>query len=132
MSTHRTSWGPDAEARVEYLIGSLLRAGVVCAAAVALLGGVLFLTRHGLEPASYGVFHGEPQGLRTVRGVLREAATFSGRGLTQLGLLLLVATPVARVLFTLVAFARARDRRYVVVTGIVLAVLLFSLVGRQP
>lgn len=132
MSTSRTSWGPEAEAHVEYLIGTLLRVGVVCAAAVALLGGAVFLTRHGLEPASYGVFRGEPQDLRTVRGVLRDAATFSGRGLTQLGLLLLVATPVARVFFTLVAFARAGDRRYVVVTGIVLAVLLFSLVGRQP
>jgi len=131
VSTSR-SWGADAEERLEHLIGTLLRAGVVCAAAVALTGGAVFLARHGSEPASYGVFHGEPQGLRTVRGVLREAVTLSGRGLTQLGLLLLIATPVARVVFTLVAFARAGDRRYVVVTGIVLAVLLFSLVGRQP
>jgi len=132
MIASRASWGPEAEERLERLIGTLLRVGVVSAAAVALLGGVVFLARHGAEPASYGVFHGEPQDLRTVRGVLQEAESLSGRGLTQLGLLLLIATPVARVVFTLVAFARAGDRRYVVVTGIVLAALLFSLVGRRP
>jgi uncharacterized membrane protein len=132
MIASRTSWGPEGEERLEHLIGTLLRAGVVCAAAVALLGGVVFLARHGSEPASYNVFHGEPQDLRTVPGVVREALTLRGRGLAQLGLLLLIATPVARVVFTLVAFARAGDRRYVVVTGIVLAALLFSLVGRQP
>jgi len=128
----RASWEPDAEERLERFIGTLLRTGVVSAAVVALLGGVVFLARHGAEPASYSVFHGEPQDLRNVRGVVREAMTLRGRGLAQLGLLLLIATPVARVIFTLLAFARAGDRRYVVVTGIVLATLLFSLVGRRP
>jgi uncharacterized membrane protein len=47
----------------------------------------------------------------------------------QLGLLLLIATPVARVAMSLVAFILQRDRVYVVVTLIVLAVLIFSLTG---
>jgi uncharacterized membrane protein len=48
--------------------------------------------------------------------------------IVQLGLLLLIATPVARVAFTLVAFVLQRDRTYVVVTSIVLALLLYGLV----
>ena len=47
----------------------------------------------------------------------------------QLGLLVLIATPIARVAFSLVAFALQRDRIYVIVTLIVLAVLLYSLTG---
>ena len=110
-------------------IGFLLRAGVLCAAAVAVLGGALFLARHGSEPATYGVFHGEPQDLRSVGGVLGDVLMLRGRAIIQLGLLLLVATPVARVALTLVAFARQGDRRYVVIASLVLALLLFSLGG---
>jgi len=49
--------------------------------------------------------------------------------LIQLGLLLLIATPVARVAFSVVAFAMQRDRLYVAVALIVLAVLMYSLMG---
>ena len=53
-------------------------------------------------------------------------------GLIQLGLLLLVATPVARVVFSVFAFARQHDLTYVVLTMMVLAVLIYSLVGWHP
>jgi uncharacterized membrane protein len=49
----------------------------------------------------------------------------------QLGLLLLIATPVARVAFSVFAFALQRDRLYVVVTLAVLGVLAFSMTGGQ-
>jgi uncharacterized membrane protein len=49
--------------------------------------------------------------------------------LIQLGLLLLIATPVARVAFSVAVFAMQRDRLYVVVALIVLAVLMYSLTG---
>ena len=44
-----------------------------------------------------------------------------------MGLLLLIATPVARVAFSVAAFAEQRDRLYVVVTSIVLLLLIYSL-----
>ena len=62
-------------------------------------------------------------------GVLRDAVELSGRGIIQLGLLFLIATPVARVIFSIWGFAAERDRMYVVFTVIVLAILIFSLVG---
>jgi uncharacterized membrane protein len=67
--------------------------------------------------------------LRTFSGILADATAFRGRGIIQLGLLLLIATPVARVAFSVVAFALERERLYVIVTLAVLAVLLFSLAG---
>ena len=113
--------------RVDEIIGNLLRSGVILAAAVVLLGGGLYLTQHGLTVPDYRVFHGEPADLRGVSGIVRDALALDGRGLIQLGLLLLLATPVARVTVSVLAFALQRDRTYVVVTLIVLAILLYSL-----
>jgi uncharacterized membrane protein len=64
-------------------------------------------------------------------GIVRDALTLRGRGIIQLGLLLLIATPVARVAFSVAAFAFQRDRLYVVVTLVVLAILLYSLTSGQ-
>jgi uncharacterized membrane protein len=116
--------------QVESIIGNLLRWGVMVAAAVVLAGAVVYLCRHGAEHPSYQVFRGEPTDLKTVWGIWRQTLTGHGRGLIQLGLLLLVATPIARVAFSLVAFLRQRDRLYVVVTMLVLSVLLYSLLGK--
>ncbi len=115
--------------RVEEMIGNLLRVGVTLAAAVVLLGEVVYLARHGVAAPQYHVFKGQPADLRTLSGILKGALTFRGRHLIQLGLLLLIATPLARVAFSVAAFALQRDRLYVVVTFVVLAVLVYSLAG---
>src|SRR5262249_10091622 len=111
----------------DQFIGNLLRAGVIIAATVAVVGGVLYLAQHALVPADFREFRGEPSDLRSVRGIFDGAAALRSLSVIQLGLVLLIATPVARVAFALVAFALQRDRVYVVVTTIVLALLLFSL-----
>lgn len=117
--------------RVELIIGDLLRAGVVLAAVVVVAGAIIYLLRHGNALPHYRVFQGEPADLRSVSGILADALALRGRGVIQLGLLLLIATPVARVAFSVVAFALQRDRMYVVVTLIVLGVLIFSLTGTR-
>lgn len=118
-----------SDQNVEEWIGNLLRAGVTLAAAVVLFGACVYLVRHGQGAPQYHVFVGEPTDLRTISGIMKDVLAFKGRGLIQLGLLLLIATPVARVAFSVVAFAIQRDRLYVVVTLIVLAILTYSLLG---
>jgi len=120
------SW---TEERVERLLGNVLRAGVLLSALVVVIGGVAHLAGHGTEPADYGAFTGEPAGLTGARAVVRTALSLSGAGIIQLGLLILIATPVARVAFAVAAFARGRDWLYVVVSLIVLAVLVAALTG---
>lgn len=115
------------DARLENLLGNLLRLGVLVAATVVLAGGVVFLARHGGEPPPYHVFRGEPSDLRSVGGIIGDVSDVRGRGLIQFGLLLLIATPVARVVLSAAIFTAERDRRYVVFTLIVLAVLVYSL-----
>jgi len=119
----------DAEKRMDEIIGRLLRAGVILAAAFVMAGGVVFLARHPMPVTNYHVFQGEPEQLRTVPGISHEALTFHGRGLIQLGLLILIATPIARVAFSVVAFLYQRDWTYVLVTLIVLGLLVYSLLG---
>jgi len=80
----------------------------------------------------YGSFHSEPAELRRIPGILADALALRGRGIIQLGLLLLIATPVARVVCAMAAFALQRDWLYVSVTVIVLSVLVYSLLGGHP
>ncbi len=122
---------PWRDRRIEIILGNLLRTGVLVSAAVVLLGASIYLSRHAHEPADYRVFRGEPSEYRTIRGVIQSVIVGRGRGqgLIQLGLLLLIATPIARVAFSVVGFAIERDRLYVVFTLIVLAVLLYSFLG---
>ena len=126
MARQTRQW-PDQY--VDELIGNLLRAGVTLAAAMVFFGGAVYLVRHGLGAPHYQVFVGQPADLRSVSGIVRDALALRGRGLIQLGLLLLIATPVARVAFSAAAFAMQRDRLYVVVALIVFAVLTYSLMG---
>jgi uncharacterized membrane protein len=121
-----------SDERIDQVIGNLLRTGVILATTVVLVGGIVYLIRHGsapwTEPVDYRKFQAgaEPR-LGTIPGVIQLALSGSGRGIIQLGLLLLIATPVARVVFSAIAFAVQRDKTYVIVTLIVLSVLIFSL-----
>ena len=118
-----------SDQRMDEIMGGLLRTGVVLAAAIVLVGGGVYLTRHRVPVTDYRVFQGEPGDLRSVSGIFHEALEFHGRGLIQLGLLVLIATPVARVAFSFFAFLYERDWTYVLVTLFVLGLLVYSLFG---
>lgn len=128
-SDRRPHW---TEYEVELLLGRLLQWGVGVAAVVVLIGGAVYLARHGGERPHYGAFVGEPANLRGVLGIAGSAADRSGRGLIQLGLLVLIATPVARVAGSLLVFVRNRDGLYVALSLFVLVLLLASLAGLTP
>jgi uncharacterized membrane protein len=124
MQTKQSHWTDE---RIERVISILLRIGVVSASAIVLAGGVHYLFQYGLVVPHYQVFRGEPLHLRSVSGILATALTLESRGIIQLGLLVLVLTPIARVVFSVAAFGIQRDRLYASVTLIVLVVLLFNL-----
>jgi uncharacterized membrane protein len=125
----KISSGSWTDQRIETIIGNLLRSGVLLSALVVLLGSFVYLRQQGHVPAHYGIFRGEPSDMRSVRGIAADALAGQGAGIIQLGLLLLIATPFARVVFSVFAFAAQRDALYVLLTIIVLAVLTFSLSG---
>jgi len=113
--------------RLDIALGRLLQTGVILAAAVVLAGGIVYLIRHGGSRPEYRSFISEPKTYRDISAMLRAGFNGSGRAIIQLGLLLLIATPVARVAWSVYAFFRERDNVYVVATVIVLSLLMFSI-----
>ncbi len=114
---------------IERMVSVLLRTGVLLAGSVVLAGGIYYLARHGNETVDYRTFHGQPSIDRIVGEIVRGAIQLRGRSIIQLGILLLIATPIARVAFSLVGFALEGDRKYVAITSIVLGILLYSLIS---
>ena len=121
---------PLSDQQVDEIIGGLLRYGVTLAAGVVAAAGIWYLIQYGMSAPGYHVFRGEPEYLRHLPGILSGIPGFHCRRMMQLGLVMLIATPVARVAFSVVAFALQRDKAYVVITLIVLAVLMLSLTGK--
>lgn len=110
--------------RLSDRLGTLLLIGVALAATFLLAGVVVAAAQSGgsaFSPSSLGPIRFDPSGL---------AAEGEAGELIAVGLVLLVATPVARVLLSLEAFARARETDYVLLLVLVLAILgVSALVG---
>jgi uncharacterized membrane protein len=119
---------PDDHA-VDQTIGHLLRFGMYLAATVILIGGVMFLHAHARERPDYHTFRLLPASLRSPAGIVRTAFHGDAMGVMALGMILLIATPIARVVFSVFAFAVRRDKLYVAISAIVLCVLLYSLLA---
>ncbi|MBD2560155.1 MULTISPECIES: DUF1634 domain-containing protein [Nostoc] len=119
----------SSEQQLKYLLSNFLKYGVLIASSVVLLGGILYLIHHGAEPAGYHFFQGEPSEFSSPVGVVKAVLSGSDRGIIQLGLLLLIATPIVRVFISLLAFLLQREYIYVIVTLLVLSSLIYSLVG---
>ena len=113
--------------RIEVMMGRLLQVGVLIASAVVLIGGFLYLRAHAGEVKDYRTFASEPSSLRHPVELFRLLMTGDPAAVVQLGVLLLIATPIARVVFAAIGFAAERDRLYVAISLAVLAVLIFGL-----
>jgi len=127
--SRKRSW---TDQQVEQMVGNLLRAGVMLSACVVASGAVVYLARHGDEQPHYKTFQSEPKTLHSVPLTIHDALAGHGRGIIQLGLLLLIATPIARVVMSAFAFSRQQDWLYVTVSLIVLTFLTFGLLGLTP
>ncbi len=114
---------------IEGMVVNLLRAGVILAGSIVAIGGAVYLFRHGGEISDYHAFQKLPAEDRLLPDIVRGALHLRARSIIQAGVLLLIATPIARVAVSLVGFALEQDRKYVVITAIVLSVLLYSLIS---
>jgi uncharacterized membrane protein len=127
MAEAHNQWNDE---RMDRIISVLLRTGVLLACAVVIIGGVVYVLRHGGSVPDYHTFRREPENLRSFRGIFEGISSARGRNWIQFGLIVLVATPLARVSFSVFAFFKERDWTYVVLTLIVLGVLVGSLFGQ--
>lgn len=117
--------GPTEHA-AERLIGRLLQIGVILAAVLVLTGGIKLEIERGSTTPNYGVFRGTEASLQGIVSIVRDASAGEARAIVQLGLIVLIATPIARVAFMLLVFVLQRDRLYVGLTAVVLLLLLYG------
>ncbi|OKH30529.1 hypothetical protein NIES2101_42320 [Calothrix sp. HK-06] len=116
------------EREVEIFVSKLLKYGVMIATGIVLFGGISYLSHHFRETPNDQIFRSEPPTFRNPEIITISALSGRPRGIIQLGILLLIATPVARVGFSLLAFIRQRDYLYVIITLIVFSGLIYSLI----
>lgn len=102
--------------QMEDFISSVLRWGVLLSAAVIGIGVVMAVLR-GISASDYPT---------TMLGVITGVAALNPLSIIDLGLLLLIATPVIRVAMSAAVFFYEKDYHYVLITLFVLAVLLLS------
>ncbi len=121
---------------MQQLVGNTLRIGVSLACIVAFIGGVIYLVNHGGESFSFDDYRHFSYGqaeqhtdYTTLSGILSGLKQFTAIGWIQTGVLILILTPIMRVLLSLVDFIKERDWLYAVITAIVLAVIISNSLG---
>ena len=119
---------PGAEHKpfLDYILNMVLRIGLFLAISIVFCGGVIFLWKNGTEMIDYSIFDGVPASLKGPVNVFNAALPDRLSAVIQLGIMLLIATPVVRVITCLIVFAAERDILYVLLSFFVLAVLLFA------
>lgn len=114
---------------MQAIIGWILRAGVFISMAIVFVGGLLYIIRHGQGVADYHTFKGIPAFVHSPQGIINGILEFRGQAIIQAGIVLLIATPVVRVVFSAIGFVLEKDYLYVGITMVVLLIIFFSMLG---
>jgi len=119
---------------MELFIGKLLRYGVMLACGITLFGGIIYLYQnHGMSMDRYMPtdddlpFPGVEHYLREITTIIPRVISFDGAAIIQLGVCVLIATPIFRVAFSVIVFLIERDYMYVVITLIVLSIIIANM-----
>ena len=112
---------------MQAIIGWVLRAGVFVSMLVVFIGGVIYLSRHSTEHIDYHEFKGVPDFVHTLPGIFHGILDGRGRAIIQAGIILLIATPVLRIIFSAVGFMIEKDYMYVGITLLVLLIIISAM-----
>jgi uncharacterized membrane protein len=121
------SRGKFKDADMQLIIGWILRGGVAVSMTIVVIGGIIFMFRHGHSVPDYHVFKGVPDFINSPKGVFEGVLNIRGQAIIQLGIALLIATPVLRVIFAGIGFLLEKDYLYSLISLIVLLIILISM-----
>ncbi|WP_259071019.1 DUF1634 domain-containing protein [Mucilaginibacter sp. X4EP1] len=114
---------------IQALIGNVLRAGTIISISIVFIGGIVYLYRHGQTAAGYQIFNGIPDFLQHPGSLITSAFNLRGQAIIQLGIILLIATPILRVICSAIGFAIEKDYLYVGISILVLLIIFASLLN---
>lgn len=112
---------------MQLIMGNLLRAGVVLSMTVVFIGGVIYLLGYGSLKADYSNFVLDESGFFSLSSIWTGLLQLNGKAIIQLGILLLIFTPISRVILAVISFFLERDYLYVLIGLLILGIIMFSL-----
>jgi uncharacterized membrane protein len=121
------SKGKFKDIDMQVVIGWILRVGVTLSMLTVFIGGAIYLSRHGHSTPDYHEFKRVPYFIHNTSGIINAVFNFKGQAIIQLGILLLIITPIIRVAFSVIGFIIEKDYLYTVITLIVLLIILISM-----
>jgi len=114
---------------MQVVIGWVLRIGVIVSISIVFFGGIIFLYRHGQEVVDHRKFVGIPNFIQSFKGIMYGIITFRGQAIIQFGIILLIATPILRVIFSTIGFVLEKDKLYIFISLLVLLIIFASMLS---
>ncbi|KAA5537389.1 DUF1634 domain-containing protein [Taibaiella lutea] len=110
---------------LQSFIGNLLRVGVLTAMTIVVIGIVLYMFQYGHETIHYSTFKAE--NAFKFADFYQRLMSGNSSAIMELGVIVLIVIPIARVLFTMIGFWLEKDRMYTIIAFIVLCIIAYSL-----
>jgi uncharacterized membrane protein len=114
---------------MKVVISWILRSGIFLSMAFVLVGGAIFIYRHGHSIPDYRVFKGVPYFIHDTGGIIQGIFNIKGQAIIQAGIILLIATPIVRVAFSAIGFLIEKDYLYTFITLLVLLIIVASMLS---
>jgi len=116
-----------ADKDIQLVLGTLLRVGVIASMIVVFIGGIFYLRVYGTDLVDYHTFQPSKNAFSSILAIFQGIRSLDSRAIIQFGTLLLIFTPVTRVVFSIFSFLIERDYLYVLIGLFVLCIILISL-----
>lgn len=114
---------------MQLVLGRVLLAGTIVSISIVFFGGVIYLYNHGHYIADYRKFVGIPAFLQHGDSLFSGVFEFRGQAIIQLGIMLLIATPILRVVTSAIGFVLEKDYMYLGISLLVLLIIFMSTIS---
>ena len=123
----RSTKSAISDSQIQGMIGAILRGGVILSSAAVAFGGFIYLFTERNRHPNYLVFRNEQPHYGSILHIFKSACNLEGAPIMLLGLVVLIATPIARLIGAAVGFLLEKDYVYVVISLAVLAIIAISM-----
>lgn len=107
-------------------VGNLLRLGVILSVATSLIGFIKLFSEGFQMPKKYKLLDMGSSSEKVWGQFWDSLCKGEGMAIIQLGILLLIFTPLMRIIFALIGYLKEKDYVYVIISSIVLAIMAIS------
>lgn len=107
-------------------VGNLLRLGVILSVMTSLIGFIKLFMEGFKMPRKYKLLDMGTSSEKVWSHFWETLCKGEGMAIIQLGILMLIFTPLMRIIFALIGYLKEKDYTYVIISSIVLAIMAVS------